>query len=106
MESITMKAVKVSPQQRTVEAVDVSTMDDIIELVVYETIESDEVGDNGDRLYFDEECFIRGTSGRFRLDKLMPVAGVGVIIGTAADGESLADLASDIDDLRSRISFE
>ncbi len=101
-----MKAVKVSPQQRTVEAVDVSTMDDIIELVGYETIESDEVGDNGDRLYFDEECFIRGTSGRFRLDKLMPVAGVGVIIGTAADGESLADLASDIDDLRSRISFE
>jgi hypothetical protein len=101
-----MKAALVSPQQRTVEVVDVTSMDDVIGLVGYETIESDEVSDNGDRLYFDEECFIRGTSGRFRLDKLMPVAGNAVIIGTAADGESLADLASDIDDLRRRISFE
>ena len=53
-----------------------------------------------------EECFIRGSSGRFRLDRLIPVAGNGVIVGTSGDGESLADLASDIDDLRKRINFE
>lgn len=101
-----MKAVLISPQQRTVEPVDINTMDDIIELVGYQTIESDVVGDNGDRLYFDEECFIRGTTGRFRLDKLIPIAGIGVIVGTAVDGASFADMASDIDDLRSRIVFE
>lgn len=36
--------------------------------------------------FFDEECFIRGSSDRFKIDKLLPVAGKGVVVGVSADG--------------------
>jgi hypothetical protein len=47
------------------------------------TIDSDEIDDNGDRLFFDEEFFIRQQSvGRFKVDSLAPVAGIGVIVNS------------------------
>ncbi len=59
----------------------------IRQLIGFETIDSDEIDANGDRLFFDEKCFIRQTPcvGRFQLDSLAPVAGVGVVVGA---GES------------------
>lgn len=42
-----------------------------------------------DRLILDEECFIRGTSCRFQIDKLIPVAGKGVVAGVPADAVTL-----------------
>ena len=73
--------------------------------VGYDTIESDDIGNGSDRLFFDEECFIRGSSGRFRIDKLIPVAGKGVVVGVSADGNSLRDVSVSLDDLRSRTRF-
>jgi hypothetical protein len=47
-----------------------------------------------------------GASGRFQIDRLIPVAGKGVVVGVAADGIALADASTDIDDLRGRTSFQ
>ena len=62
-------------------------LDAIRQLIGFETIDSDEIDANGDRLFFDEKCFIRQTPGvgRFQLDSLAPVAGVGAVVGA---GES------------------
>jgi hypothetical protein len=100
------KAILISPEDQSIEAIELSDDSDISALIGFETIESDAVGDAGDRLYFDEECFIRGTSGRFQIDTLIPVAGKGVVVGTTEDGKKLTDVTIGIDELRSRTSFQ
>lgn len=100
-----MKAYVITPASQSIEIVDIATLDDIKTLIGFETLESDAVGTEGDRLYFDEECFLRGTAGRFQIDKLIPVAGKGVIIGTGDGGLALRDVAIDIEDLRRRIAY-
>jgi hypothetical protein len=100
-----MKALLISPETQSIEAVEVAGLDDIRELIGFDTLESDKVGGDGDRLYFDEECFIRGTEGRFQIDSVIPVAGKGVLIGANDDG-GLSDVVTGIDDLRERIKFQ
>ena len=101
-----IKAILISPENQSIEPIEVSGANDLKSLIGFETIESDAVGNAGDRLFFDEECFIRGTTGRFQIDKLIPVAGRGVVVGTAADGITLSDVSISIDELRSRTTFQ
>ena len=100
-----MKALLITPETRSIESVDIGSHADLASLIGYDTIESDAVGTTGDRLYFDEECFLRGTAGRFQIDTLIPVSGRAVIAGTADDGATLRDVATDIEDVRSRIKY-
>jgi hypothetical protein len=100
-----MKAILINPENRSIESVDIAGRNDIVRLVGFDTLESDAVGTAGDRLYFDEECFLRGTAGRFQIDTVIPVSGKGVIVGTAEDGSTLRDAATDIDALRKRIRY-
>jgi hypothetical protein len=100
-----MKAFLIDPENRSIESVDIDDHNYIVRLVGYDTLESDAVGTGGDRLYFDEECFLRGTTGRFQLDTIIPVSGKGVIVGTVGDGSTLRDAVTDIDALRSRIKY-
>lgn len=100
------KAFLISPERQTIEHVEVSDEKQIAALIGYETIESDDVGGAGDRLFFDEECFIRGSTGRFQIDRLIPVAGKGVVVGAADDGGPFTDVSLGLDDLRARIRFE
>jgi len=100
-----MKALLIKPDTRSIESIDIDSHADIVRLVGYDTLESDAVGTAGDRLYFDEECFLRGTSGRFQIDSVIPVSGRAVIVGTADDGATLRDVMTDIDDVRSRIKY-
>lgn len=100
-----MKALLINPEGRSIEPIDVADRTAIARLIGYDTIESDAVGSAGDRLYFDEECFLRGTKGRFQIDSVIPVSGRAVLIGTADDGQTLRDVATDRDDLRSRIKY-
>jgi hypothetical protein len=99
------KAFLISPETRTIEPVDVHSKDAIAELIGYPTLETDRVGDDGDTLFFDEECFIRGASGRFQLDKLIPVAGKGVVVGVVDDA-GLADVKVGLDELSARTRFD
>lgn len=100
-----MKALLINPETRSIESIDIGSHAELASLIGYDTIESDAVGSAGDRLYFDEECFLRGTTGRFQIDTLVPVSGRAVIVGTADDGATLRDVATGIDDVRSRIRY-
>jgi hypothetical protein len=100
-----VKALLIDPENRSLEPVDIQGREDIAKLIGYDTIESDAVGTAGDRLYFDEECFLRGSSGRFQIDSVIPVSGRAVLVGSADDGRTLRDVAMDADSLRSRIKY-
>jgi len=100
-----MKAYLITPDTQSLQEIDISSLDDIKSVIGFETIESDATGSEGDRLYFDEECFLRATPGRFQIDKLIPVAGKGVIAGTADDGVSLANVKMTLQELTQRIKY-
>ena len=100
-----MKALLITPDRQSVEAIEINGLDDIAKLIGYDTITSDEIGPQGDRLYFDEECFLRGSSGRFQIDSVIPVSGIGVIVGSPDDGSTLRDVVSDVDAIRHRIKY-
>lgn len=95
----------IDPGHRAIEPMDVKDHADIARLIGYDTIESDAVGTAGDRLFFDEECFLRGTKGRFQIDSVIAVSGKAQLISTADEGKTLRDVATDIDSLRSRIKY-
>jgi len=103
-----MKAFVIDPVARTIEPVDVAGgLDGVRKLIGFATVDSDEIDDNGDRLFFDEECFIRNAPGapRFRLDSLAPVAGKGVVIGSSAQGKELADAVIGLQAVQRRVTF-
>lgn len=102
-----MKALLINPAEQTIDAVEISGRDDIARLIGFDTIASDEIGPDGDRLYFDEECFLRGdaVSGRFQVEGVAPVAGKGVVVGSADDGKVLREVAGSAGQLASRIKY-
>lgn len=100
-----MKALLLIPDTQSIEAIDITGVDDIIKLIGFDSVTSDQIGPEGDRLYFDEDCFLRGTSGRFQIDTVIPVSGKGIIIGSTDDGTTLKDVVSDIDSIKSRIKY-
>lgn len=99
-----MKAFLINPEEQSIEAIDITSHDDIKKLIGFDTIIADEIGSD-DYLYFDEECFLRGTSGRFQIDNLIPVSGKGIIIGANNDGADLKDITTDIDTLKNRFKY-
>ncbi len=98
-----MKAYLIDPEQQTIQDIQITSRDQIAAAIGYDTLETDSLG-GSDSLYFDEECFLRGASGRFQIDKLIPVSGKGVIIGTSSD-DSLQDVSLSIDELQARIQY-
>lgn len=99
------KALLVAPDSQSIAPVEVDSAADIAALIGYDTLASDALGDGADRLYFDEECFIRATPGRFRIDALVPVSGRAIVVGVAGD-ERLIDVSLTIEQLRTRIRFD
>ncbi|NGP52006.1 hypothetical protein [Thioalkalivibrio sp. XN8] len=103
-----MHAYLINPFQQTIEQVEIEpSLDAIRELVGYQTIDSDEIARSDDRLFFDEECFIRSQPqpGRFRLDTLPPVAGIGMVVGGGPDEGTLASPGLTLDELKDRVQF-
>jgi hypothetical protein len=78
----------------------------IASLIGFDSIESDEISGSSDRLYFDDSCFIRDqpTKGRFKLDNLPPVAGIGVVAGVDTGAGPSSPLMS-LSDISARVSF-
>ena len=100
-----MKALLITPDNQTIEEIEISGMDDIKRIIGYDTIESDAIGSAGDRLFFDEECFLRGTSGRFQIDTVIPVSGKGIIVGASEDASSFSDVTLTVDELEGRLKY-
>lgn len=102
-----MKVFAINPLTKEINAVEIDdTKEAIQKLIGFSTIDSDEIDDNGDRLFFDEECFIRqqGNVGRFKVDSLAPVAGIGVIVNSK-DGKSLQSAAISAEELLKRVTY-
>lgn len=99
-----MKAYLITPDKGSIEPVDIAGIETIKALIGFDTIESDAIGKHGDRLYFDEECFLRGGGVRFQIDTVIPVSGRAIVIGTRADG-SLRDVAMELEELRGRLRY-
>lgn len=103
-----MKAFVIDPAARTITPVDLAPgLDGVREAIGFATVDSDEIDDNGDRLFFDEECFIRAIegAGRFRVDKLAPVQGKGVVVGSRGGADALVDVTIDAATLAGRVTF-
>ena len=98
-----MQALLIDGSKQAIEAVEVSSRADIVKLVGQDTIISDEI-DADNAVYFDEDCFIRGTSGRFQIDNLAPIAGKAIVVGYL-EGERLANADVSIEELTARTRF-
>jgi len=100
-----MKAILITPDSQSIEMIEIGGREDIAKLIGFASIESDAIGTAGDRLFFDEDCFLRGTSGRFQIDSIIPVAGKALIVGTSDAGTALCDVVTELDNLRGRIKY-
>jgi hypothetical protein len=79
-----LNAILIDPVKQVIETIYISSLVDIAEYVGQDTLDSE---------------------GRFQIDKLIPLAGKGVVIGTTDDGDSLRDVEMDAEDLRNRIKY-
>lgn len=101
----------IDPTAKTIAAVTFNgDLDSIRQLIGFETIDSDEIDANGDLLFFDEKCFIRQAPGigRFQLDSLAPLAGLGVVSGAGKVTGSETTLSSPkitLEALQARVKF-
>lgn len=80
-----MKALLVNPNLKEITEIEIEpTFEAIQNLIGFKTVDSDEIDANFDQLFFDEECFIRKQDqlGRFKVDNLAPIIGMGVIVNT------------------------
>ncbi len=101
-----MKAYFIDPLKSEIRAIDLTNGDDEAkQLLGAKAIEFDEIATGGDRLCFDEDCFITQKPGRFQLDTLAPVAGSALLVGAAAADGGLTDVLIDQEALRARIKF-
>lgn len=103
-----MKAYLIDANRQTVTAVDIADgLNGIRRLIGYDSIDSEEIDASGDRLFFDEGCFLRDQTGkgRFRLDHLVPVADKAVVVGSSDDGVTLTDAVAQLADLQRRITW-
>jgi hypothetical protein len=103
-----MKAYLIDANQKTVRLIDLNDgLTEIRRLIGYDSIDSEEIDASGDRLFFDEGCFLRDQpgKGRFKLDNLPPVADKAVVVGSSDDGAALRDAAVELAPLQGRISW-
>lgn len=104
-----MKAFLIDPAARRIDAVEFDGSTDAVRrLIGHPSIDSDEIDDTGgNRLFFDEECFLRGdaAAGRFQLDWLAPVSGKGVVTGPLLEAGGLSAATIDEQALRARVKF-
>lgn len=83
-----------------------SDSDSIASHIGYDSVDSDEIDGTTDRLYFDESCFIRTqpSVGRFKIDNLAPVAGIGVVAGLTSDGNPATPKLT-LQEVKARVTF-
>ena len=97
-----MKAILIDASEQSVSEISLENEAAIAEAIGFDTLESDDV-EPGHKLFFDEECFLRGSKGRFQLDKLIPISGKAVILGNS--GGTLGDVALTTEAISARITY-
>jgi hypothetical protein len=103
-----MNAYLIDPSTREIRRVDLTQCtQEIASLLGAKSVDFDEIDDGGDRLYFDEDCFIKAKPGdaRFKVDNLAPVSGAGLICGTESPDGVLQSAQNDLADIEKRVQF-
>ena len=103
-----MQAYVIDAVAKTVEPAAIDNgLEGVKRLIGFDTVDSDEIDDNGDRLFFDERCHLRAEAGapKFKVDNLAPVAGRGVVVRAGQGGSQLADARVSLDELKRRVTF-
>ena len=98
-----MRVIVINGERKSLEVAEIDGQSDIVRLIGHDCVISDEIDDK-DAVYFDEECFIRGSTGKFQIDKLAPISGIAVVAGVAVGGQPTGVTASP-DLLKGRIKF-
>ena len=102
-----MKALLINANLKIVTEVEIEPSREAIqELIGFKTIDADEIDSNFDQLFFDEEFFIRqqDQKGRFKVDNLAPVVGMGVVVNSA-DSQTFDSPKINLADLIKRVTF-
>lgn len=103
-----MNAYLIDPSTREIRRVElIEGTQEIATLLGAKSVDFDEIDDGGDRLYFDEDCFIKAKPGdaRFKVDNLAPVSGAGLICGTESPDGVLQSAQNDLADIEKRVQF-
>jgi hypothetical protein len=100
-----MKVIIIEPSTQTIESIEIESYDDIVKQIGFDTIISDEIDHGQNRVYFDEECFLRGSNVKFQIDNLIPVSGVGIIVGASDENNSLSNVTTNVDNIQKRVKF-
>lgn len=98
-----MKAYLIDPETQHINTIDFNSLDELPEIIGFDTIESDPIGDDGDMLHFDEECFLRGSAGRFQIDTNIPVSGKAVLAGSTSG--LVSDVKMNEEELTKRLKY-
>ncbi len=98
-----MRAILIDGLAKTAVEIDIASQDAIAAAVGHASIIADDI-DTGNAVYFDEDCFLRGTEGRFVLDTLPPIAGKAVVMGRAI-GDRLVGTNLSIEEVLARVKF-
>jgi hypothetical protein len=102
------RAYFINPENASIEEFELNDgIESIKQLIGQDSIDSDEVGRDGDLLFFDEACFIRAKpdTKRFKLDTLPPVAGRGVFVGSVGNPENLQEPSVTLEAFKARVVF-
>jgi len=103
-----MNAYLIDPAKREIVSIELTDgTQQIAALLGAKSVDFDEIDDGGDRLYFDEDCFIKAQPGdaRFKVDHLAPVSGKGVICGTTNPSGVHLPAHNSLDRLVERVRF-
>lgn len=103
-----MNAYIIDPAARAIRSIELAEGESQIATVLgAKSVDFDEIDDGGDRLYFDENCFIKAKPGdaRFKVDNLAPVSGAGLICGPTASNGALQPTKNDLESLTRRVQF-
>jgi len=94
---------------KTIESIPLTQgLEQIKQIIGFDSIETDSIDKVGNTLYFDEDCFLKESKnlGKFQIDTLAPVAGVGVIVlQKNTDPLVLETPSITLENVKSRIKF-
>ena len=106
-----MRAILINPEEKIIRHVSYDgDYKSIYRLIRCTTFEAVYPFDNGDSLWIDEEGLLKESNFAFKIRADNPkfnqtIMGMGLILGTDAEGESVECL-SNLDDIKSRVNFQ
>lgn len=91
------KAFLINGAEKSISPIEFDADEAMAELIGYESVIADPLDGEGDnKVFFDEDCFIRGHEGRFQIDTLPPISGIAVVMAGSDTNpqDSSLDLAA------------